>query len=209
MTRECVDFLETAQKRRSVYHFDPDKPLADELLEKIINQAVLAPSAYNLQPWKIIAVKSQAKRKEVYEKACQQQKVLDAPVLLIILGNKKGYNRDNPIWDEKIRLGKITEEKAIKVIKSNEKDKKDPIKATTFAVRNSSLLAMSIMLTAESYGVNTHPMSGFDAEATKELFGLGDNFVITMMISAGYHDDAKELKPRETRFKYDEIVEEY
>ena len=30
-----------------------------------------------------------------------------------------------------------------------------------------------------------------------------------MMISAGYFDQNKELKPRETRFKYDDIVEEY
>ncbi len=206
---DCVDFIEVAKERRSVFHFDPDRDLADDLLKKIINLAVLAPSSYNMQPWRIIAVKSQEKRQEVYDKACSQQKVLDAPVLLIILGDKEGYKRKNPIWDEKIRLGKLNEEKVRKVIKRNEKSKQDPLKATAYAVRNSSLLAMSIMLTAQRFGVNTHPMIGFNAADTRKLFDLGENIEVTMMISAGYFDQNKELKPRETRFKYDDIVEEY
>ncbi|MGM0438143.1 MAG: nitroreductase family protein [Bacillota bacterium] len=207
---EKLSFKELAEKRRSVNFFDPEKDLDDKKLEKIINLAVLAPSSFNTQPWKIIAVKSKDKRKELYEEACNQKKVLKAPVTLIILGDKDGYARDRDIWEEKLRLKKINEEKIEKVISyNNNKLYNTEGRKISYAIRNSSLLAMSIMYSAKYYGVDSHPMIGFDQSKTRKLYDIEDNYEITMMISMGYFDDNKELDPRETRFKYNKIVEEY
>ena len=205
-----ISFKELAEKRRSVNFFDPEKELEDKLLKKIINLAVLAPSSFNTQPWKIIAVKSKDGRKKLYEEACNQEKVLKAPVTLIILGDKDGYARDRDIWEEKLRLNKITEEKIEKVISYNDENLYNTEgRKISYAIRNSSLLAMSIMYSAKYYGVDSHPMIGFDQSKTRELFNIDNNYEITMMISMGYFDENKELNPRETRFKYDKIVEEY
>lgn len=211
MEPEYKDFLDLQQQRRSVSHFDPDRELEDELLREIINNAVLAPSSFNLQPWQIIAVKSEDKRREVYERgACEQEKVIKAPVLLIILGDKKGYERSNPMWDEKKDLGKLDEERIEKIIKScREGIYSTEAKEIGFAVRNSSLLAMSIMYTAKYYGVDSHPMIGFSAEKIKNMFDLDDNIVVTVLISLGYFDENEELSPRETRLSYNHIVDEY
>lgn len=207
---KSLTFKELAEERRSVNFFDPEKDLEDKLLKKIINLAVLAPSSFNTQPWKIIAVKSKDKRKELYEEACNQGKVLKAPVTLIILGDKDGYARDRDIWDEKLRLNKVTEEKIEKVISyNNNKLYNTEGRKISYAIRNSSLLAMSIMYSAKYYGVDSHPMIGFDQEKTRELYDIEDNYELTMMISMGYFDEDKELDPRETRFDYDKIVEEY
>lgn len=209
MTEE-ISFKDIAEERRSVAFFDSEKELDDNLLENIIDLAVLAPSSFNTQPWKIIAVKSKGKREELYEKACNQKKVLKAPVTLIILGDRDGYKRDKPIWKEKLVLNKITEDKIENVIAHNDnKLYNTEGRKISYAIRNSSLLAMSIMYSAKYYGVDTHPMIGFDQKATRELFDISDNYEIAMMISAGYFDDDKELDPRETRFKYDHIVDEY
>ena len=205
-----MNFRELAESRRSVNFFDSEKELDDQLLEKIINLAVLSPSSFNTQPWKIIAVKSEEKRKELYEKACNQEKVLKAPVTLIVLGDKNGYKRDKDIWEEKLRLNKISEEKIQKVISYNDKNLYNTKeRKVSYAIRNSSLLAMSIMYSAKYYGVDSHPMIGFDQERTRELFNIDDNYEITMMISIGYFDESKELDPRETRFEYNKIVKEY
>lgn len=205
-----ISFKKLAEKRRSVNFFDPEKDLNDKLLQKIIDLAVLAPSSFNTQPWKIIAVKSKDARKKLYEQACNQEKVLKAPVTLIILGDKDGYARDRDIWEEKLRLNKITEEKINKVISYNDENLYNTEgRKISYAIRNSSLLAMSIMYSAKYYGVDSHPMIGFDQENTRELYNIEKNYEITMMISMGYFDEDKELDPRETRFKYDKIVEEY
>ncbi|MFW6382161.1 MAG: nitroreductase family protein [Bacillota bacterium] len=205
-----IDYFDVLENRRSVFAFDSDKNLDDNLLRKIINKATLAPSSYNLQPWRILAVKSKEMRKQVYEEACSQQKVLDAPVLLIILGDKDGYHRYNPAWNVKKKLGKVNEEKIKKIIKHNDNvtyntsDKK-----LAFAIRNSSLLAMSIMFTAKAFGVDTHPMIGFKPEKIREIFELEDNIKINMLISVGYHDQSHQVKPREERLDYEQIVTEY
>ncbi len=207
---EKMSFKELAESRRSVNFFDNDKDLDDQLLEKIINLAILSPSSFNTQPWKIIAVKSEEKRKELYEKACNQEKVMKAPITLIILGDKNGYKRDKDIWKEKLRLNTITEEKIKKVISYNDNNLYNTKeRKISYAIRNSSLLAMSIMYSAKYYGVDSHPMIGFDQAKTRELYNIDDNYEITMMISIGYFDDSKELYPRETRFKYKKIVDEY
>jgi len=211
MEPEYRDFYELQKARRSVSNFDPDKHVDDELLEQIIEQAALAPSSFNLQPWRILAVKSQEKRQEVYDTgACEQEKVLKAPVLLVVLGDRKGYKRYNPMWDVKKDLGKLDEDSVQNIIESvsNGVYGTDD-KELGFAVRNSSLMAMSIMYTAKYYGVDTHPMIGFSPEKIKELFDLSDSMEVTVLISLGYFDESAELSPRETRLSYDEIVEEY
>ena len=61
-----MDLLEVYEKRRSVNFFEKGKEIPQDVLEKIINKAVLVPSAFNLQPWEIVVVKS----KENKEKLC-------------------------------------------------------------------------------------------------------------------------------------------
>ncbi|MFW5787261.1 MAG: nitroreductase family protein [Halanaerobiales bacterium] len=209
MTESQKTLKDIFEKRRSVNFFDDQKEIPDDLLKKIINLAVLAPSSFNTQPWRLIAVKSEEKKQELYDKACNQQKVLDASVVLVVLGDREGYKRQNPIWEEKLRLDKITEEKIDNVISYSDKNLYDTKgKKISYAVRNSSLLAMSTMYAAEYYGVNTHPMIGFDQEELKKIFDIEDNMETTMLITLGYFDQSKELNERETRFDYDQIVEE-
>ena len=205
-----IDYFDVLENRRSVFAFDSEKDLDDNLLKKIINKSTLAPSSYNLQPWKILAVKSEETKEKVYEEACSQQKVLDAPVLLVILGDKEGYNRKNPAWDIKKQLGKVDEEKIKKIIKHNDNvTYKTSDKELAFAIRNSSLLAMSIMFTAKAFGVDSHPMIGFKPDKIREIFEIEDNIEINMLISVGYHDSTHQLKPREERLSYEQIVTEY
>lgn len=203
------DLKEIFEERRSVKFFDKDKKVDDEMLSEIINLATLAPSSFNLQPWEIIAVKTEEYKKVLHDEACKQPKVLNAPITLIIIGNKKGYLRENPIWEEKIKLG-LTEEKIQGIIGYSEKNLyPTEEKKTAFAARNSSLLAMSIMYAAKYHGVDTHPMIGFNEDKVKEIFNIDENKIVTMIISMGYFDESNQLKPREKRFNYDEIVKEY
>ena len=210
MKAEFQNFKELMEERRSVNFFDPEQELSRDLLKEIINMAVLAPSSFNLQPWEIIAISSEDKRQELYDKACDQEKVLKAPVVLAIIGDKEGYKRDNPMWDEKLRLGKLTEDKAEGIINYSDNNLYfNENKKVAFAIRNSSLLAMSIMFTAKYFGVDSHPMIGFDEAKLKEIYDLPDNKVVTMLICLGYFDQSKELDPRETRRGFEEIVKEY
>lgn len=197
------------EERRSINFFDVNKKLEDSVLKDIINLAVLAPSAFNLQPWEVIAVKSKEAKEKLYKLSSNQPKVLEAPVTLIVVGDKNGYAPSNPIWDgflkmfngDKERLA-ATQGFAHSLYGTSEERK------IKFAESNASLLAMSIMYAAKAYGVESHPMSGIDFDGIKREFNLDDNKTVVMTIALGYLDASKTLYPRAYRRGYEEIVKE-
>lgn len=54
-----MDFLELAEKRYSVRKFQ-DKPVEPEIIEKILKAGLLAPTARNLQPQRILVINSES-----------------------------------------------------------------------------------------------------------------------------------------------------
>jgi nitroreductase len=205
-----MEFEKLLKERRSATFFDKNKELSNDLIKEIINLSTLAPSAFNTQPWEVIIVKSPEARKELYEKACKQPKILDAPVTLAVIGKKNGYKRENPIWNEKIK-NKILDDQSLQAYMDMCENTvyNSDLKKTAYAVRNASLFAMTLMLTAKSKGVSTHPMIGFSEEAIKKIYSISEDKVVVMLISMGYFDETKKLFPREKRFSFDEISKIY
>ena len=99
-----MNLKEVFEERRAINFFDINKGIEEGLLKDIINLAVLAPSAFNLQPWEIIAVKSKEAKEKLYKLSSSQPKILEAPVTLIIVGNKTGYDETNPTWQDMLKL---------------------------------------------------------------------------------------------------------
>lgn len=202
-----TDLKEIYENRRSVNFFDKDKKLDNNTLENIINLAVLAPSAFNLQPWKIIAVKSEEAKKRLYPLAFNQPKILEAPVTLIIAGDKAGYLPDKEAWS-------TFEAQAGKEGTDGAKQFAHLLYATTeerkikFAESNGGLLGMSIMYAAQYYGVDSHPINGIDFDGIQKEFKLGEDKNVVMLISLGYFDKSHQLYPRLKRYNYSEIVTE-
>ncbi len=194
-------------ERRSATFFNKDKQIEDQLLKDIINLALEAPSAFNLQPWRIIVVKSEESKRKLFNLSNQQDKVLEAPATLIIIGNKEGYADSNPVWtemlqsvggDEKMVNG-AKEAAAFLYGSSDERKLK-------FAESNAGLLSMAIMITAKEYGVDSHPMSGIDFDGIHKEFSLKEEESAVMTIGLGYYDTTKELYPRRPRRLFDEIA---
>ncbi|MBZ9687144.1 nitroreductase family protein [Clostridium estertheticum] len=204
-----MNLKQVYEDRRSINFFDTNKGVEDGLLKDIINLAVLAPSAFNLQPWEIIAVKTVDAKERLHKLSNSQPKILEAPVTLIIVGNKTGYDESNPTWQDMLKMLGNDKEKlagtqgfARSLYGTTEENK------LKFAESNAGLLAMSIMYAAKSFGVDSHPMSGMDFEGVRREFGLEENKTVVMLIALGHLDETKTLYPRAYRRSYDEIVKE-
>lgn len=200
-------FIDIVKERRSVHYFDSNKPLKDETLRDIINLASYTPSAYNLQPWRVIAIKSEEAKEKLYNLAFKQPKILEAPVTLLITGDRHGFSPDNEMWH--VIADKLGEEAAIKgqqgcAYLHGASDER----RISFAVRNASLFSMSVMYAAKSLGVESHAISGLMFDEVKATFGLSDTEDVVMAISLGYFDDEQSLYEQAKRLKYDEIVTE-
>ncbi len=94
-----MDFTTLIRTRVSVRDYDPDKPISQEVLNRILEAGRLAPSAANRQPWNFQVLMSQ----EVLDKVRQSYSApwfQQAPVVLAVTGKAEdawtrsydGYN---------------------------------------------------------------------------------------------------------------------
>jgi nitroreductase len=75
----------------------------------------------------------------------------------------------------------------------------DSITRKLFAVKNTSLFVMNLMLAAKGMGLETHPMDGFDEGSIKREFQIPDDKLIPMLIALGYLRSGITLLPRAYR----------
>lgn len=83
-----MDFYDVIDKRRSVRAFQ-DRPVDPKLLKKILDTVVLAPSAGNLQAYKITIVRDQAVKEGLASAAFGQGQVAHAPAVLVFSADQK------------------------------------------------------------------------------------------------------------------------
>lgn len=82
----------------------------------------------------------------------------------------------------------------------------DSMKRKFFAVKNTSLFAMNLMIVAKGLGLETHPMDGFDEECIKKEFKIPSDNIIPMLVAVGYLKSGIKLLPRAFRRKVEEFV---
>lgn len=77
------DFFETVHRRHSVRKYHTDMDVEQEKLHAILATACAAPSAGDLQAYKIIVVKDQGMRNALRQAASDQAFIAEAPVCLV------------------------------------------------------------------------------------------------------------------------------
>ena len=149
-----MEFKEAMKQRRAVNFFDPTKDVTDAQIKEIIETASLAPSGFNLQPWNVIVVKDKAKKEILRKVAWDQPKITEAPVVLIVLGDREGWKKGKPvlrrILSKSVKTGAMKQEQhdwfagAAKSLYGINPDQK-----MAFACKNAGFFAMSLMLAAK------------------------------------------------------------
>ncbi|MCS6955652.1 MAG: nitroreductase family protein [Candidatus Calescibacterium sp.] len=201
--QELVNLI---KDRRSITFFDSSKEIPEQTLEELINLASTAPSGYNLQPWKIIIVKDKQKKSALKEICFNQQKVEDASANIVVLANTKGgIENVDRVLDNWIELGYINPNQKDPIKQSIINSWSDIERAKKKSIRDSAMFAMNIMTCARIFGLETHPMEGFDEQKLREFLNIPAHMIPIMIIAIGYKDKTKELLPRAYRFNFQEI----
>lgn len=204
-----MDVLEAIRQRRSINFFEKDKNIPEEKIKELLEIANLAPSSFNLQPWKIVLVNDPERKKLLRKCAFNQPKVEEASVVLIMVADPSALEENiEKMLDSWLALGYIKEEvrETYKKMAYNLYGEPDSLKRRLFAVKNTSLFSMNLMIAAKGLGLDTHPMDGFDEECIKREFRIPEDKSIPMLIAVGYLRSDITLLPRAWRRNINDFV---
>lgn len=204
-----MDAIQAIKERRSINFFETGKELTDDRLRELIEIANLAPSSFNLQPWKVIVVRDPERKKILRQCAFNQPKVEEASAVLIIIADPRGVEENiERVLDSWVELGYMKPENrdTYSGMAKNLYGPEDSLKRKIFAVKNASLFAMNLMIAARGLGLETHPMDGFDGERIKREFQIPDDKIIPMLIGVGHFRSGVTLLSRAFRRDIDEFV---
>ncbi|GAB7387068.1 nitroreductase family protein [Bacillaceae bacterium] len=195
---------EVMKERRSVRKYKKGVNIPREKLEEILRLAITAPSSWNLQHWKFIVVEEEETKKRLFPIAYNQQQVLDASAVVIVLGDTEAYRNAEKVYGDAVRAGYMTEEvKSTLVNNVNQAYQNVKDFGVHEAIRNASLAAMQLMLAAKAQNIDSCPMGGFDPVALRKELNIPDRYIPIMMISLGY---AAEPAHQTARFPLEQVV---
>ena len=85
-----MNIYELIKKRKSVRNYKP-KAVEKEKLERILNSALLAPSAKNKQEWRFVVVSDKEKREKLSIAAKNQNSLSEAPIVIACCAETDNY----------------------------------------------------------------------------------------------------------------------
>lgn len=190
--------LAAIERRSSVNHFDPQQSLDDASIEALVGWAGRAPSAFNLQNWRFVAVRSATGKQRLRELAWNQAKVSEAAVTFIVCGvlpcaESLGERLQPSVAAGFMHADLVTawQSSATQMYADVPHSRRDE------AIRSATFAASTLMLAGQALGLAASPMSGFDAAGVSHAFALHTDEIPVMLVTMGRaRPDNWPQKPR-------------
>ncbi|MCK7637264.1 nitroreductase family protein [Corynebacterium sp. P7202] len=179
MSRTVADAIAT---RRAVRNYLPDD-VPEEALDRVVHQALEAPSAFNAQARDLVVIRDPEIRRALVDASGQRQ-FIDAPVVLVAVGRAEVLPED---------AGEILPD-PVRTMAEKFNSLKTPQELREAALRDAMLVAGFALVAAAGEGLATSPTTGWNEEKVKEAIGLGgrDDRVIALVIAMGHGADTPE-----------------
>lgn len=203
-----MDVIEAMHRRRSTRRFEPEGLLLPrEMIEELIEDATLAPSDLDLQPWRFVVVRDRERKEILYQCAMRQEILRDAAAVIIVCGDLRGYEAAGRVAAGWAGSGVVHPEDADKVAGSIRKTYADNDRARwLLATRGPCFATMSLMLLALERGIATTPIVMFNDDAVRRAFSIGERFIPLALLAMGMPSTSEVQPPRIPRVSIGEIV---
>jgi nitroreductase len=187
------------ESRVSTTRFDSQRSLSKDHIQKLLKLTTCAPTAYNLQNWRFLALMSDEAKQRLHPIAYNQSQILEAAATIVICGRLHGFTQLAENLKPAVDQGMLPEQVASAWVSAATQSHQDnAVLQRDEAFRSASLAAMTLMLAAQGMGLASGPMSGFDAAALHREFALDEEDVPVVLVTLGYpaHLDREQQKPR-------------
>ncbi|HPQ80607.1 MAG TPA: nitroreductase family protein [bacterium] len=163
-----MELFEAISRRRSIRQFDPEAPVGDEEVARILEAGIAAPSAGNGQCWRFVVVRdAEVKRRLAYE-AGHQRFIDRAPVAIVVCADlpaaEKGYGERG---------------------------------RSTYALQETAAAIQNMLLAVTAMGLGSCWIGAFNESVASEILGLPDEIRPLAIIPVGHPaEPALRVPPR-------------
>ncbi len=161
------DFFETVRHRHSIRKYRTDMPVEQEKLHAILEMACAAPSAGDLQSYRILVITDEGQRKQLSEIADNQDFIAEAPVALLFCS-------------EPARAGKKYGERG----------------ENLYALQDATIAASYAQLAVVAAGLGSTWVGYFDNDKLKQSLSLEAGLEPVALLSVGYPAELPEETAR-------------
>jgi nitroreductase len=191
---------EAIRARRAIKWYDPEHQMPEETFIKLMEHAILAPTAFNIQNWRFVRVTDPEQRKAIRAVAWDQSQVTDASELLVLCFDNKCWQRDPQRYWRK--APQEVQDFLVPAIDDYYRDK--PQVERDEGMRSCGLVGQTIMLMALELGYQSCPMDGFDYDEVAKIINLPEDHNIAFMIAIG--KGTKDSWPKPGQLPLDEVM---
>jgi nitroreductase len=185
---QSPDFQTVIRERHSVRKYDPTFRISTDEMKQMLEEAILAPSSSNLQPWRFLVIDDQAKKEQLLPIAFNQQQVVDASHVIAVLADKESYRNAETIYSQAVEVGFMNEEtksRMVERIVGESSPYRNAAIAKDIGLVDAGLISMQFMLVAKAHGYDTVPMGGFNKAQFNEMFAVPERYETVMLIAVG------------------------
>jgi FMN reductase [NAD(P)H] len=182
-----MDLYETLMKRRSVRSFE-DRPVPDDVVDKLVAAANNAPTGCNIQPLSVVTIREAAGRAELGRMIPRQPWVKNAPLAMIFCLDFWRLKRWAELWGVEFRGH-------------------DALSHFLLAYADVMCAAQTVVILAETLGLGSVYVGRlpYVADETREFFGMPTYVFPLMLLCLGYPKtvprNVPKLSPAVTRHK--------
>jgi nitroreductase len=151
-----MEFSEVLAKRRSVRHFDSKLDVAEADIRALIEAAVTAPTAGNIQPWRFTVVRS-IEARERLAAALHQRWATKAPVTIVVSMDPRPCAARYSDRGERL-----------------------------YCVQDTAAAVQTILLAAVDRGLASCWVGAFDTDAVREALGIKAPVEPVAILPIGY-----------------------
>ena len=199
------EFFDVIKGRKSVKYFDSNVKIKREEIIEMLNEANIAPSSCNLQPWRYIVVDTPEGKEKLGSANYNKIQNGTSAAMIIVLGDLNHYGKFDEIYGEAVEKGYMTEE-----VKDGFEKGMGPQLENLPTDKNREgvyfdcgLWTMQFANIAYAKGYDTNIIGGFVREKVAELFELEENLIPVMLIALGKKE--KDARPT-VRMKAENLV---
>ncbi|HUB17160.1 MAG TPA: nitroreductase family protein [Acidobacteriaceae bacterium] len=173
------------EQRRDTPSFD-GAPVPDADLKKILEAGLKMPSGYNLQPWRLVVVRTPELKRKLRAASFNQPNVEEASLVIVACGDKDGWRTD---MEEMIRMGRergMTENYAESALVIIPEFIGGHPNLAAWLNRQVMIAFTAMMLMAEALGYDTASTEGYESEKVCQALNLPMSYEVVALLCIGH-----------------------